>query len=96
MYKKSKVLLSSFSIVFIMFISLFIYLENSSYSKQTIAKKQLFISTIGLPDLAISTEANFIRHRSLTNISDIFIDGAEHIEYFPTTYTISYGYKNEK
>ena len=96
MYKKSKVLFITFFIIFTIFISLFIYLENNKYTRQTIQNKQLFTSIVGLPDLAISTEANYIRHRSLTNINDIFIDGAEHIEYFPTTYTISYGYKNEK
>ena len=54
--------------------------------EKTIEKKNLFVKTIGLPDLAISTEARYIRHRSLADINSIFSDGPEHIEYAPTTF----------
>lgn len=63
------------------------YLKNSNF--EYTAKKQLFVQTVGLPDIAISTEANYIRHRSLGNVNQIFPDGLEHIEYFPSTFTIN-------
>ena len=55
-------------------------------NNKTTEKKNLFVQTIGLPDLAISTEARYIRHRSLSDINSIFSDGPEHIEYAPTTF----------
>ena len=59
---------------------------NYSSNKETILKKNIFVKTIGLPDLAISTEARYVRHRSLSDINSIFSDGPEHIEYAPTTF----------
>ena len=55
-------------------------------SKKTIDDKNLFVKVIGLPDLAISTEARYIRHRSLSDINSIFSDGPEHIEFAPSTF----------
>ena len=55
-------------------------------SKKTIENKNLFIQVVGLPDLAISTEARYIRHRSLSDINSIFSDGPEHTEYAPSTF----------
>ncbi|MEA3554495.1 MAG: hypothetical protein U9R39_08885 [Campylobacterota bacterium] len=57
-----------------------------SSDDKTIEKKNLFVKTIGLPDLSISTEARYIRHRSLSDINSIFSDGPEHLEYAPTTF----------
>ena len=57
-----------------------------STSEKTIEKKNLFVKIIGLPDLAISTEARYIRHRSLSDINSIFSDGPEHLEYAPSTF----------
>ncbi len=50
-------------------------------NNKTIDIKKSFVNIVGLPDLAISTETNYIRHRSLSNISTIFSDGPEHTEY---------------
>jgi len=57
-----------------------------STSEKTIEKKNFFVKTVGLPDLAISTEARYIRHRSLSDINSIFSDGPEHLEYAPSTF----------
>ena len=75
-------------VLFIVFLSLFtisqiLYLKNKSQYKNT---KKLFVKVIGLPDLAISTEAKYVRHRSLTTIGAIFSENPESIEYFPTTF----------
>ena len=64
---------------------------NYSSNKETILKKNIFVKTIGLPDLAISTEARYVRHRSLSDINSIFSDGPEHIEYAPTTFITHIG-----
>jgi len=61
-----------------------------SSTKSTYQEKELFVKTVGLPDLAISTESYFIRHRSLQDISSIFFDGPEHLEYFPSTFAINH------
>ena len=58
---------------------------DTSNSKE-ISSKNSFVKVVGLPDLAISTETSYIRHRSLANVTLIFSDGAEHIEYAPSTF----------
>ena len=76
----------------LLIVSLFVIVSilniNHTTSKQTVEKKELFVYTIGLPDLAISTEARYIRHRSLSDINSIFNDGPEHIEFAPSTFSI--------
>lgn len=57
--------------------------------KQTQIDKDVFLSIVQLPDLSISTEASYIRHRSLSTLGDIFMDAPEHMEYFPTTFIFS-------
>ncbi|MEA3353952.1 MAG: hypothetical protein U9Q33_09075 [Campylobacterota bacterium] len=63
--------------------------EHKSSTKKDIENKELFASVVSLPDISISTEASYIRHRSLTNLSGIFADGPEHMEYFPTSFVFS-------
>lgn len=65
-------------------------LQNRSITKEAKQQKDIFISAVQLPDLAISTESYFIRHRSLCNMQDIFLDAPEHIEYFPSTFSTNF------
>jgi hypothetical protein len=58
---------------------------------KAIEKKALFVQTVGLPDLAISTTTRYIRHRSLSDINSIFSDGPEYIEYAPSTFSTYLG-----
>ncbi len=51
-----------------------------------IKEKRLFVSKIGLPDLSISTEAKYIRHRSISDIFSIFNENPISISYFVTTF----------
>jgi len=51
---------------------------------EAIAKKELFVSLIGLPDLALANDAAFVRHRSLSSIFDLYRDGENLPIYFPT------------
>ena len=93
MYKRVKYFFSFF-IVLTLFLSMeILYLQSTKYSKENIEDKRSFVETIGLPDLALTTSASYIRHRSLNTTYGIFSDGAEHIEYFPSTFAISYGDK---
>ncbi len=82
--------------IFIFLIGLFTieiaYLENKfSVSKESIEKKNSFVQLTTLPDIAISTEATFTRHRSLSNMFSIYKDDPTLREYFPSTFTYSHG-----
>jgi len=57
-----------------------------------IRDKREFVLISGIPDCAISTEANYIRHRSLTNIFSIYRDDPDLTEYFPSTFIYSYSH----
>lgn len=86
MFTKIKYYSVFFIFLMILFFSQIIYLQSNSYSEKVIENKNSFTTITGLPDLAISTEADYMRHRSLALRSDIFKDGPEHIEYMPTTF----------
>jgi len=52
---------------------LILYLSyTSSITKDQLNKKNSFVKLIGLPDLAISTETGYIRHRSISNFFSSF------------------------
>ena len=61
-------------------------------TKEILSKKNSFISLVKLPDLAISTEATYIRHRSLGTVFSIYKDDGTLREYFPSSYAISYSH----
>jgi hypothetical protein len=87
--KKKNIILSLFIFSFLLLAGQMIYLN--SLDDPTVEKKRIeFVSIIGLPDLAISTEASFTRHRTLADTYNLFSDGPEHLEYFPSTFAISY------
>ncbi len=49
--------------------------------------KQSALELIGLPDLALSTEARYIRHRSLSDLHSLFSEEGTLPEYFPSAFT---------
>ena len=55
-------------------------------------KKEEFVILSGLPDLAISTEATFVRHRSMSDMFSIYKDDGSLREYFPSTYAYSHSH----
>ena len=79
-----------------------IYLSyTKTVSPELYAKKNNFVKKTGLPDLAISTEATYIRHRSMSDMFSIYKDDGSLREYFPSTYAYSHshiinGHVNEK
>jgi len=68
-----------------------IYLSFFNCINQNLLEKKLkFVTITKLPDLAISTEASYIRHRSLCNIFSIYKDDGSLREYSPSTFVFSH------
>jgi len=59
-------------------------------TKDGVEDKKRFVKITTLPDLAISTEATYIRHRSLADLFSIYKDDGSLREYFPSTFTYSH------
>jgi len=90
--------LSYYFLSFLLFLSTILgvqmlYMYNSSALH--VEEKNIFVKIVGLPDLAISNSANFIRHRSLSDTFSLFSNGPELLEYFPSTFTYNYS-SNQK
>ena len=90
MNKKSKYLFLTFITLFSFFSSELYYINSTkSIDEASLYKKREFVKLSGLPDLAIATEATYIRHRSLNSVGEIYKDDGSLREYFPSTYAIS-------
>ena len=61
-----------------------------SISTLHVKTKNSFVNLVGLPDLALSNSANFVRHRSYSDTFSLFSNGPELLEYFPSTFTYNY------
>ena len=93
MNKKSRYLFYIFLGLFSSFGVEILYLESTkSVNGEVLSKRLSFIELAGLPDLAISTEATYVRHRSLAALGDIYKDDGSLREYFPSTYAISHSH----
>ena len=91
MNKKTEILFFIFASFASVLFALLLYLNsNNSINKEKLKRKTDFLQVVRLPDLAISTEANYVRHRSLTDIFSIFRESPELIEYFPSTFSINF------
>ncbi len=91
MTKKSFYLFYICSILLSIFIFQVLYLyDTKSVTDKMLEKKLSFVKIITLPDLAISTEATYIRHRSLSSISTIYSEDGELRAYSPSTFVYSY------
>jgi len=65
---------------------IFYFSKTHALTHTSITCKESLVSLIGLPDLALVSEAHFIRHRSLSDVFSPFADGPELLEYFPSTF----------
>lgn len=89
MYKKAKFIIYIFSSITLALVLEYTYLTNlKTLSKEQINLKREFVSLTALPDLAISTEATFIRHRSLSTMFDMYKDDGTLREYFPSSFIL--------
>lgn len=49
-----------------------------------------FNRVVGLPDLALVSEAHYVRHRSLASPFALFSESPSLLEYFPSTFVYAY------
>ena len=90
MNKKSKFVFYTFILLGSVLIFQISYLYNTkAMTSKVLESKNYFVKLVGLPDLAISTETSYVRHRSLSNMGDVFKDDGSLREYFVSTYAFS-------
>ena len=95
MNKKSRVLLSIFALLILTLSIEVSYLTlYKSMSDEALSKKMEFVAKTGLPDLALSSETPYIRHRTLSNVFSIYKDDATLREYSYSSFAISNYKKN--
>ena len=93
MNKKSFYLLSLFTFMISVFCAEVVYLSTQkAMTQKVLEKKKAFVALAGLPDLAISTEATYVRHRTLSDLFSIYKDDGTLREYFPSTYAVSHSH----
>ncbi len=69
------------------------YLERVKSTNDVVLQKKLaFVKLSTLPDLAIATEASYVRHRSLSEMFSLYKEDGSLREYFPSTFTISHSH----
>lgn len=85
--RKSKLLSLGFLALLLLFCIEVSYLYMyKSMSKESLAVKREFVESVGLSDLAISTEASYVRHRSTTAFFAMYPDDGALREYFSSTF----------
>lgn len=90
--KTPRLLFILFSLVSILVLQSLYLSATKTLSQESQAKRKEFVAISTLPDLAISTEATFIRHRSMSDMFSIYKDDGSLREYFPSTYTYSHSH----
>lgn len=90
MNRKSSLLISLFFITAALFSAEVLYLAmTKSIKEDAMSVKKEFVQSIGIPDLAITTEASFVRHRSLSDFFSIYRDDGALREYFASTFVFN-------
>lgn len=91
--KKTSIIFYIFILLLTFFIIQILYLSSTKIvGDNALSKKVTFVRMSGLPDLAISTESYYVRHRSLSGMFSIYKDDSSLREYFPSTYAISHSH----
>jgi len=85
-------LITIFTLSFMFLISSLICIEVIYLNMQDkrATEKETFVKLIGLPDLAISNETHYVRHRSLSDTFSIFSNSPTLSENFPSTFVYNY------
>ena len=97
MNNKSKNLFYIFSIIFTIAIVESSYLNyTKSMNKIALEKKIAFVKLSTLPDLALSSQNSYIRHRSLSDMFSIYQNDGSLREYSSSTFCISYAHIGKK
>lgn len=91
MSRRSRTLFFTFLALVGVFCMEVTYLQSAkSMNSNMLESKKAFVSLVGLSDLAISTEATYVRHRSVSELFSIYKDDGSLREYFPSTYVYSH------
>ncbi len=89
--KKARLtLLIAFSLSLFVLVELIYISSTKSMNDDMLSKKRTFVSVIGLPDLAISSQDSFVRHRSISDTFSIYANDGTLREYSNTTFAISH------
>lgn len=86
MNKKAIFILYSFIVSLIFIICELFYIQKSTPTN--IEAKLTFTRLVGLPDLAIVNETYYLRHRTMSNVFNIYKDEATLREYAKTSFVI--------
>ena len=82
---KRRLVIAFVLVLFFTLVAEFLYLAlHAKAGEKERAAKLAVVTLTGLPDLALSTEARFIRHRSLSAVDTILNEGGSLVEYFPS------------
>ena len=91
MNKKSKIISYGFIALIALLCLEGLYIKSTKgMTNDMLNSKLAFVELTGLPDLAISTEATYVRHRSMSNIFSIYKDDGTLREYFPSTFAYTH------
>ncbi len=77
-------------VISFLFIQLIYFSTQKSMSDEALEKKINFVGLIGLPDLSLSSETYFIRHRTLSTVFSIYPDDGTLREYSNSSFTLSH------
>ena len=90
MNTKAVLMLSSLVMVSTLFVlEIFSILDRSKEETARLLVKKQAVEIIQLPDLALTSEATWLRHRSLSSIFYIFPDDGALLDYYPSSFTLS-------
>ncbi|MBD3824067.1 MAG: hypothetical protein IE916_06120 [Epsilonproteobacteria bacterium] len=77
--------------------TMIIYLaQTHALNAAQIESRKAIVALTQLPDLALSTEATYIRHRSLADYFSIYKDDMALREYFVSSFVISHAKRGEE
>ena len=74
------------SVIVFTIAEIFYFNYKSNNIEILISQKHKVVSIIGLPDLALASEAVWIRHRSIKNVFSIFPEDGSLLDYYPSSF----------
>lgn len=82
-----KVWIAYIATISVFIVAQVVYLSQTrSLDAQALMKKEHISAWVGLPDLALVSEAHYVRHRSMSDLFSYFNESPELLEYFPSTF----------
>ena len=88
MNRLSRYFLTTLFFLSVVLIAQTLYMHSTA--KHYEIEKNSFVKLTGLPDLALSNSAGFIRHRSYADTFSLFSNDPNLLEHFPSTFIYHY------